>query len=51
MLELAQAVGVPVDQRVGGQLATTLVATMNDIILARVCGIPAFFVWAVDYWQ
>ena len=37
---LARAWGVPVGWRSGGRLATTLLATIINIILAGACGVP-----------
>ena len=44
--ELARAVGVSVGRCLGGRLAMMLAATIEVIILARACGVPAVVVRA-----
>ena len=44
--QLARACGVPVGRRSGGRLATTLVATINDIFFSSFC--PALTKLALD---
>ena len=49
--ELARACSIPVGRRSGSRVAMTLVATINNILLARAFGVPAVGVRAVDCWQ
>ena len=51
-LQLARAVGVPVGWRLGGRLATPLVATINDIFfpgLHNMCPLPYLFIRGIQY--